>query len=176
MDIDWQGMFVPTVSLWEMVLRGSAVYLVLIAMMRLFRRDSGALGTADLLVVVIIADAAQNALAADYHSLTEGTVLIATIFAWNYGLDWLSFRSPVVRKLLQPDPLLLINDGKVNRRNMRSEMLTMDDLMEQLREHGIDDVKTVRRSFLEADGHLSVLLYSRLGDGEGPPDRAGVTG
>lgn len=163
MAINWHDLFVPTVSLWEMILRGSATYLFLVFMMRLFRRDSGALGTADLMVIVIIADAAQNAMSADYHSLTEGATLIATIFAWNYGLDWLSYRSPFVRKLLQPEPLLLIEDGKVQRKHLKAEMLTMDDLMEQLREHGVDQVKAVRRCFLEADGHLSVLLYGKQG-------------
>lgn len=163
MGINWHELLVPTISLWEMVLRGTAIYLFLVIMMRLFRRDSGALGTADLMVVVVIADAAQNAMSADYHSITEGAVLIATIFGWNYGLDWAAFRSPLVRRLLQPDPLLLVKDGVINRKHLRSEMLTKDDLMEQLREHGVDDLRSVRECYLEADGRVSVLLVGGQG-------------
>ena len=176
MGIHWHDLLVPTVSLWEIILRGSAIYLFLVVMMRLFRRNSGALGTADLMLVVIIADAAQNAISADYHSLTEGAVLIATIFAWNHGLDWLSFRSPAVRKLLQPSPLLLVNDGVVQRKNLRSEMLTLDDLKEQLREHGVDDLARVRRCYLEADGRFSVLLAGKQGGSQGEQATAGQHG
>lgn len=157
LDIDWHGMFVPTVSLLEIVLRGSAVYLIILVLLRLFRREAGTLGTTDLIVIVLVADAAQNAMSADYHSITEGLVLVATIFAWNYGLDWLGFRYPWAYRLLHPSPLLLVSEGRVQRRNLRSEMLTMEDLMEQLREQGVDDVRQVKKCFLEADGRLSVL-------------------
>jgi uncharacterized membrane protein YcaP (DUF421 family) len=157
LDIDWHGMFVPTVSLLEIILRGSAVYLTILVLLRLFRREAGTLGTTDLIVIVLVADAAQNAMSAEYHSVTEGLVLVATIFAWNYGLDWLGYRYPWAYRLLHPAPLLLVSEGRVQRRNLRSEMLTMEDLMEQLREQGIDDVREVKRCFLEADGRLSVL-------------------
>ena len=155
--IDWRGMFVPTVSLLELVLRGSALYLTILALLRLFRREAGAMSTADLLVIVLVADAAQNAMAAEYKSITEGVVLVATIFGWNYLLDWLSYRYKGVYRLLHPAPLLLVKDGVVQRRNLKSEMLTLEDLTEQLREQGIEDVKQVKRCYLEADGHLSVL-------------------
>lgn len=162
-SIDWHSLFVPSMSLLELVLRGTAVYLFLIVMLRLFRRDAGALGAADLLVIVIIADAAQNAMSVQYHSLTEGAVLIATIFGWNYGLDWLSYRSTAVRQLLQPAPLLLVRNGQLQRRNLRAEMLTVDDLMAQLRQHGIEKIESVRRCYLEGDGHLSVI---KMEDGD----------
>jgi uncharacterized membrane protein YcaP (DUF421 family) len=156
-SIDWHSMFVPTVNLFEIVLRGSAVYLSILVVLRLFRREAGTLNTTDLIVIVIVADAAQNAMSADYHSITEGLVLIATIFAWNYGLDWLGFRYRWVYRLLYPAPLLLISEGRIHRRNLRKEMLTMADLNEQLREQGIEDVALVKRCYLEADGRLSVI-------------------
>jgi uncharacterized membrane protein YcaP (DUF421 family) len=167
--VDWHALLVPTVSLLELVLRGSAMYLFVFAAMRLFRREAGALSTADLLVVVLVADAAQNAMASEYHSLTEGAVLVATIFAWNYGLDWLGYRFPRVHRLLNPPPLLLIEHGRVQRRNLRAEMLTKADLVEQLREHGIEDFAEVSRCYLEGDGHLSVI--KRTTDGEAPPPK-----
>src|SRR5512133_1456143 len=94
LDIDWHGLLVPTVSLLELVLRGSAMYLAILVLMRVLRRAAGALSTTDLLGVVLVADAAQNAMASAYDSVTEGAVLVATIFGWNYLLDWLAFRYP----------------------------------------------------------------------------------
>lgn len=155
--VDWRGLFVPTVSLVELVIRGTVIYLLVFAAMRIFRRESGALNTADLLVVVLVADAAQNAMASNYHSVTEGIVLVATIFAWNYGLDWLGYRFPAMHRLLNPSPLLLIKDGRPQWRNLRAEMLTRSDLAEQLREQGIADFAEVSRCYLEGDGRLSVI-------------------
>jgi len=155
--IDWHAMFVPTVSLLEIVLRGSVVYLGILGAVRIFRREAGTMSTTDLIVIVIVADAAQNAMSADYHSITEGLVLVGTIFAWNYTLDWLGFRYRWVHRMLNPAPLLLVKDGRIQGRNLRAEMMTTADLMEQLREQGVEDVAQVKRCYLEADGHLSVI-------------------
>jgi uncharacterized membrane protein YcaP (DUF421 family) len=157
LDVDWREMLVPTVGLLELVLRGSAVYLTILVAMRVLRREAGALSTADLLVVVLVADAAQNAMASEYHSITEGVVLVATIFGWNFLLDWLGYRYPRVYRLLNPPPLLLVKDGRLQRRNLRSEMLTLDDLREQLREQGVEKLAQVKRCYLESDGRLSVI-------------------
>lgn len=168
-SIDWHEALVPTVSLLELVLRGSVVYLSIVAALRVFRREAGALSTADLVVIVLVADAAQNAMASEYHSITEGLVLILTIFAWNYALDWLGFRYAWVYRLLHPAPLLLVEDGRIQRRNLRAEMLTRADLDEQLREQGVEDVAQVKRCYLEADGRLSVIRREQGGDA--PPAR-----
>ena len=166
LDIDWHALLVPTMSLLELVLRGSAVYLTILVAMRVLRREAGALSTADLLVVVLVADAAQNAMASHYDSITEGGVLVATIFGWNYLLDWLAYRSPRFYRLLHPSPLVLVENGRVHRRSLRSEMLTLADLKEQLREQGVDDIAQVKRCYLESDGRLSVI---RRSPGEEPP-------
>ena len=84
---DWRQMFVPSVSPLELVIRGSIMYLAILAAMRIFRRQAGSLNTADLLVVVLVADAAQNGMASEYKSVTDGLVLVGTIYAWNYLLD-----------------------------------------------------------------------------------------
>jgi len=110
--------------------------------------------------VVLVADAGQNAMASQYHSITEGVVLVGTIFFWNYGLDWLGYRYPRMHRLLNPPPLLLIKDGRVQPRNLRAEMLTRADLTEHLREQGIENIAEVRRCYLESDGHISVIKRS----------------
>jgi len=90
---DWRQMFVPSVSPLELVIRGSIMYLAILAAMRIFRRQAGSLNTADLLVVVLVADAAQNGMSSDYKSVTDGLVLVGTIYAWNYLLDAAAFPS-----------------------------------------------------------------------------------
>ena len=171
LQIDWHELLVPTISLLELVLRGSIVYLGILTAMRVLRREAGELSTADLLVIVLVADAAQNAMAGEYHSITEGVVLIATIFGWNYLLDWLGYRYPWVHSLLHAAPLLLVKDGRILRRNLRSAMLTLDDLKEQLREQGVAEFSEVKRCFLEDDGRLSVIRQSD-GSPAGTPERA----
>lgn len=161
--IDWHQMFVPTGSLVELVVRGSMMYLLILAGFRMFRRDAGSLSVSDLLVVVLIADAAQNGMAGEYKSLTEGVVIVATIFAWNYALDWLAYRSRFVYWLLHPPSLLLIRNGEIQFRNLRSQLITKQDLLEQLREQGVEGPEGVKKCFLEGDGRISVI---REGDNE----------
>jgi uncharacterized membrane protein YcaP (DUF421 family) len=134
------------------------MYLALFAILRfLGRRQAGHFGPADLLVIVLIADAAQNALGKDYNSITEGLALVLTIVAWDYALDWARWRFPVLRPLLSPPPLKLVENGRVLEQNLRKEMLTRDELMSQLRQEGVDDVQQVKVARMEGDGRLSVI-------------------
>lgn len=153
------------------MVRGSLMYLFILALLRLFRREAGSLSVPDLLMVVLVGNAAENAITAEYHTVTEGAVVIGTIFAWNYVLDWLSYRSRVAYRILHPQPLLLVKDGHVIRRNLRAELLTVDDLMSQLREQGVDDVRQVRRSYIEPNGELSVIKYQPDDTPRRPADR-----
>jgi uncharacterized membrane protein YcaP (DUF421 family) len=155
--IDWHEMFVPTGSLLELVIRGSLMYLLILAGFRVFRREAGSLSVSDLLVVVLIADAAQNGMAGEYKSLTEGAIVVATIFAWDYTLDWLAHRSRFMYRVLHPPPLLLVRDGQILYRNLRSELITKADLLTQLREQGVEDLRSVKKCFLESDGKMSVI-------------------
>jgi uncharacterized membrane protein YcaP (DUF421 family) len=113
----------------EIILRGTLVYLFLFFLLRVLRREAGQIGISDLLVVVLIADAAQNAMGSEYRSLTEGAILVATIALWDYFLDWLSFRVAAVRRLLRPTPLLLIRNGRLQRQNMKREKIQEEELM-----------------------------------------------
>ena len=172
MQIDWTSMFVPSIHLAEVFLRGTIIYLLLFLLLRIFRREAGAIGISDLLVVVLIADAAQNAMASDYKSITEGAVLVGTIVFWDYFLDWLGYRIPAVRRLLRPAALLLVKDGRLQRRNMRQEMVTEEELMGLLREQGIEKLEEVKKSYLEADGHISVVKKGSSKDSTGTDRKA----
>jgi len=91
LSVDWNSVFVPAIGLAEIVVRGTLMYLGLFVILRVMaRRQAGHFGPADLLVIVLIADAAQNGLGKDYGSVTEGLALVLTIVAWEYLLDWIS--------------------------------------------------------------------------------------
>lgn len=155
---DWHQIFVPQTSLVEMVLRGTVTYVGLFAILRFFmKRQTGVMGIADLLVVVLIADAAQNAMGAEYKSLTEGAVLVLTIVFWNFAIDWLGYHVPWLARFTRPAPLALVVDGRVLRKNLREEMITDEELMSQLRQQGIEEVGEVKRAFIEGDGRISVI-------------------
>src|SRR4026207_919209 len=94
LNIDWHAVFVPTVSPLEIIFRGTLVYLLLFTVLRVLRREAGGLGIADVLVIVLIADASQNAMSNEYKSITEGAILVATILFWDFMLDFLAYRFP----------------------------------------------------------------------------------
>jgi len=158
--IDWEAVFKPSTSIPEIILRGTLVYIFLFIVLRFLRRSAGAIGISDLLVVVVIADAAQNAMGSKYESVTEGAVLVLTIVAWDYFFDWLAFRFPSLRLILRPRPLPLIKDGKVQKRNLRKEMISEEELLGELREQGVDNFEDVKESYMESDGHISVVKKS----------------
>lgn len=161
LSIDWNAVFWPSSSLLEIILRGTLVYLFLFIVLRFLRRSAGAIGISDLLVVVVIADAAQNAMGSEYRSVTEGIVLVTTIVAWDYFFDWLAFRFPTLSPILRPRALLLIKNGKLNERNLRKEMITEEELIGELREQGVENVKDVKYSYMESDGHISVVKNTK---------------
>ena len=156
-DINWHDLFVPAHPI-ETIIRGSLMYLSLFLLMRfVLKRESGSIGTADLLMVVVIADAAQNAMAGDYKSITDGVILVVTIMFWNYAIDWLSYHSPTMRRVLQPKPLLLVKNGRMYKQNMRKELITKEELVAELRENGVEDLSEVKEARIEEDGHVSVI-------------------
>jgi uncharacterized membrane protein YcaP (DUF421 family) len=166
---DWHKMFVPTTGIPEIVLRGTLMYLGLTLLLRvILKRQSGDVSLTDLLLIVLIADAAQNGMADEYRSVTEGIVLVGTLVCWDYALDWLSYRVHAVRRLLIPRPLLLVKDGRVLQKNLEQESLTRDDLLSHLRQEGVESPRQVKAARLEPGGHISVIPYEE----SPPPPRA----
>ncbi len=159
------------VSIPELMLRGTLIYWLLFAIFRfVLRRDVGAVGIADILLLVIIADASQNAMSGGYSTVSEGAVLVFTIVAWNWLLDWASFRYTWVRRFSEPPKLLLVKQGVPQRRSMRREFITMQELEAKLREQGIEKLAEVKAAYLEADGQISVIKAS-TDDGPHSPMR-----
>jgi len=157
--INWQQMFLPTGSLLEPVVRGTIMYLALFIILRLApTRQVGQLGTSDILVIVLIADVSQNAFAADMKSITEGLMLVITIMAWDWLIDWAAWRVPALGSLLEHPPVTLVRDGRILWRNLRREKMSREELISHMRESGTDDPAAVKLARIEPDGHVSVVL------------------
>lgn len=156
--IDWRQIFEPTLGLGEVFVRGTIIYLSLFLILRFVaHRQAGHFGTADLLVIVLIADAAQNGFGKDYTSVTEAVVLVGTIVAWDYSIDWLAWRSDRLRPWLKVPAITLIEHGRLVEENLRREMISHDDLAGQLRANGVRATSEVELAKLEEDGRVSVI-------------------
>lgn len=152
------ALFEFSMSPFELFVRGTATFWFLFLLLRfVLRRDVGSIGIADVLLVVLIADASQNAMAGDYETLADGAVLVGTIAAWNYGLDWAAFTFPSIRSFVDPPALELIRNGQVNFRNLRAQMMTLDDLRSKIRVSGVEHIADVKSARLESDGEISVV-------------------
>jgi uncharacterized membrane protein YcaP (DUF421 family) len=157
-NVEWHDLFVPTHSIAEMVIRGTLMYLGLFLIFRfIIGRQSSAIGIADILVVVIIADAAQNAFAKEYKSISEGIALVLTIVFWDFLLDWLGYRSRFFARVIRPAPQKLVQDGQMLFRNMRRELITAEELRSEARQQGIADIADVKTACLEGNGQISFV-------------------
>lgn len=119
---DWAEILQISVPIGELFIRGTLVFLGLMLMLRVIgQREAGGLGLTDLLVVVLVVDAASAGLTGETDSIGDGLVLVVTILFWSVALDAVSYRWPRLGRVLKARPKPLIEDGKLNRRVMRRE-------------------------------------------------------
>ncbi|MVM37367.1 DUF421 domain-containing protein [Spirosoma sp. HMF3257] len=156
-DIDWDKMITPSMSLWEILIRGTITYWFCFAYIRFFRRGAGQLGISDLLLITLISDASQNSMAGEYTSITEGFVLVGILVFWDYAINWLGYRSVFFSKIGEPEPVLLIKNGVMQRQNMKKELITSSELMGMLREQGVEEFADVKACYIEGSGNISII-------------------
>jgi uncharacterized membrane protein YcaP (DUF421 family) len=126
--MDWQSLFAVNVPPFEIFVRGTLIYWFLFGVFRfVLHRDVGGLGIADLLLLVLVADAAQNAMAGDYQSISEGLILVTTIIGWNTLLDLMAYHFPLIAQFAEPRKLCVVRHGRVLRKSLRQELLTTED-------------------------------------------------
>ncbi len=159
MDIDLRSILLPDPPLLEIFIRGTLTYLVLFTLLRLtLNRASSAIGATDLLVIVLIADAAQNAMAGEYTSWSDGMLLVITIVGWAYALDWLAYRYPTsLGRFVHPEPRILVRNGRKLQENLDRELISDEELMTQLRLQGVDALDDVKLVAVEGNGEVSVI-------------------
>jgi uncharacterized membrane protein YcaP (DUF421 family) len=151
-------MFALQSPAWQIVLRTAVVYLVVLAGLRLAgKREIGQLTVLDLVVLLLISNAVQNAMLGPDTSLTAGIIAVAVLLGMSVVLAQLRLRSQLLRRLMQGSPTLLVLRGKTIPEHMRREGLDDDTLQAALREHGIADISDVEMAVLEIDGSISVV-------------------
>jgi len=161
MSIDWNEIFVFNISPLEMMVRGTITYWFIFILLRLAgRRDAGSLGVADLLVLVLIGDAAGNAMAGQSASVMDGMMVVATLIFWSVAVDRLGYFFPPLRKLLEPSQVCLVKDGVLQRKGMRREYITLEELMESVRLAGLERLDQVKRAYMESNGEISIISQS----------------
>jgi uncharacterized membrane protein YcaP (DUF421 family) len=173
LGFDIGAALVPDVSLFETVVRGIVTYFSIFVLLRVVLRGrTSAVAMSDLLVLVLIADAAQNAMAAEYHSITNGIVLVATIILCSFATDWVAFRVAAVRKFVHPERKRLIADGRVMRKVLEEELMTEDELKTQLRLNGVEELSGVKAAYLEGNGEVSVIKGGAAAANQGGGSKA----
>jgi len=149
-DLDVNGL--------SIVARTLIVYLALLAGLRLAgKRELGQMTPFDLVVILLIANAVQNAMVGPDTSVTGGLIAAGVLVTVNYGLAAARERLPWLRRAVEGTPTLLINDGRFVQEHLRREGLEEDEVLMAIREHGVADVKDVRIAVLETDGSISIV-------------------
>lgn len=146
---------------WEIIVRSTVVYLAVVFGFRLSgKRQIGQMTPFDLVVILLIANAVQNAMVGPDVSLAGGLVSAATLLAISFGVAELRERSSRFERLVQGQPVLLVIDGEVLWRNMRKERIDQADLDQAIREHGVDGLENVKLGVLDVTGTISIVPKS----------------
>lgn len=138
--------------------RSAVIYLFVVIGIRLVgTRELGRLNAYDFVLIVVIANAVQNALVGGDTTLAGGLISALTLLLMNLLVTWLLNRFPWLEKRVVGEPAVLVSDGHAQWDRMRREGVTRDELMAALREHGVTGLKDVRLAVLEVDGDISVV-------------------
>ena len=151
-------MLTPSVPILEIVLRTIVVYVAVLVLLRVAgKRELGQMSVADLVVIIVIANAVQNAMNGGDVSLTGGIVAAATLVGANLLVGRYGSRIPVIGHYVRDEPTLLMQDGVLLEKNMEQEHVDKVDIEMAAREHGIGSLSDVSEAVLEPDGSISII-------------------
>jgi uncharacterized membrane protein YcaP (DUF421 family) len=143
---------------WQVAVRTALIYLAVYAGLRLTgKRELGQMTVFDLVVILLIANAVQNAMVGPDTSVTGGMIAAFVLLAVNMIVARLRLRGRAWGRLLEGTPTVLIHDGQVVRANLQREGIERDELEMAMREHGVDSVRAVKLAVLEVDGSISIV-------------------
>ncbi|PYO63755.1 MAG: DUF421 domain-containing protein [Gemmatimonadetes bacterium] len=165
-------MTAPWSVLLNVALRTTIVYVALLAGLRLSgTRSLGQMSTFDLVMLLIIANAVQNAMVGPDTSLAGGLVAAGVLIGWHAVFDWWRQKNPRVAKLISGEGIMLIHHGKILEGHCRRAGITRDELQQALREHGVASISDVMLAVLEPDGAVSVIRNDEITPGARPHHR-----
>lgn len=149
---------------WQFVLRGVAIYLLVMLLIRVSgKRAVGQFTPFDLILLILIGNAVQNGINGGDNSLTGAAIMATTLVALNYLVAFLTSRSRVAEKLVEGVPVVLARDGRLFAQVLRRELISEADFREALRMNNLDDVEDVALALLETNGSISVVPKDRGG-------------
>lgn len=142
----------------NVVVRSLCVYLFMVIAIRLFGKNQlSQLNAGDIVLLLLISNAVQNAMVGQDTSLQGGLIAALVLFVANFILKRLMFSNRSFETLMEDDPVVLIKDGVVDHIALNRVKITESELEESIREHGIESIHKVKLSVLEVDGNISVV-------------------
>jgi len=146
---------------WEFILRGIIVYFFVLVLLRFTgKRQVGQLAPFDLVLLLILSNAVQNAMNGGDNSITGGIILASVLVVLSVLTAYSTYKSPRMETLLEGRPTLLIHDGKILHHQLEKEFLNARELRIMLRRQGVHNVEEVAEGVLESNGQLSILKKS----------------
>src|SRR5438093_13624162 len=122
----------------DIVLRAAVVFAFILLLTRVIgRRELGSLAPIDLILLIILGDALQQGLTQDDYSLTGAILVVGTIAVLQVFVSWLTYRFPRTRPILEGEPIIVVQDGDVIERNLKRELLTVEEIAEEARKQQI---------------------------------------
>jgi uncharacterized membrane protein YcaP (DUF421 family) len=154
-----ESMFALSAPWWVFVLRATAIYALVMVLIRVSgKRAVGQFTPFDLVMLILIGNAVQNGINGGDNSLTGAAIMATTLIALNYGVAFITSRSRRVERIVEGEPVVLARNGKLFEGVLRRELVSRDDFREALRMNGIDDVAKVELALLETNGSISVVV------------------
>jgi uncharacterized membrane protein YcaP (DUF421 family) len=151
-------MFESGTEWWQIVLRSVVVYAVVFAGLRLMgKRQLGQMTVFDLVVILLIANAVQNAMVGPDTSLLGGVIAAVVLLVVNFTVSRIRLLTPRFERLLEGTPTMLIRDGRYLTANLKKEGIDRDEVDSALREHGLSTAAEARVAYLEPDGSISII-------------------
>ena len=146
----------------DLALRSLAVYLFMFGAIRVFGKNQlSQLNAGDIVLLLLISNAVQNAMVGSNVSLEGGLVAALVLFTANFVVKKIIFKNPKIKSLVESDPEILIKDGIVDNVKMKEQEVSFDELEEAVREHGVEKIEQVKLAMLEVDGNISVISLDK---------------
>ena len=143
---------------WTFVLRATAIYALVMVLIRVSgKRAVGQFTPFDLVMLILVGNAVQNGINGGDNSLTGAAIMATTLIGLNYGVAFITSRSRRVERIVEGEPVVLARDGKLFEGVLRRELVSREDFRESLRMNGIEDVAKVELALLETNGSISVV-------------------
>lgn len=142
----------------DVVLRASAVFLMLFVVIRLMgKRQLGQMTPFEFVALIVLGDFVQGAVTHNDYSLTAATLAVVTFSFWGLVLGWASYFSPRARRMLEGEPRIVIRDGQIDERMLARDRITKDEVLTEMRLQGIAHLDQVAFAVLETNGRVSFI-------------------